>query len=55
MSKFYVEIETGNVAMSSTEDIKLALLQVIDKLDKQYGGSIKDLNGNTVGEFGYRD
>lgn len=55
MFKFYVEIETGNAAMSSTEDIKVALLQVIDKLDMQYTGSIRDVNGNTVGEYGYRD
>lgn len=55
MQKFYVEIETGNAAMSSTEDIQYALGEVIKKLNGQYAGSIRDINGNTVGEYGYRD
>ena len=56
MTTFYVEIEMGNAAMQDNNDIKFALLgiavDIIERPDKDY---IKDINGNTVGHYGYRD
>ena len=55
MTTFYVEIEMGNAAMLNNSDIRYALKQVIGNLDCNFGGNIRDYNGNTVGHYGYRD
>lgn len=51
MSKFYVEINIGNDAMQTHEDVKLALKKVIKDLDIVANGNIWDTNGNKVGMF----
>jgi hypothetical protein len=51
MSKFYVEINIGNEAMQTPEDVKLALKKVIKDLDIVANGNIWDANGNKVGMF----
>lgn len=50
--QFTLKIEIGNDAMQNNEDIVQALHSVIAKLESgsQYG-NIKDINGNTVGNF----
>lgn len=55
MTEFYVKIEMGNVGMYSNQDVRYALKYVIGHLDCNMGGSIRDINGNVVGEYGYRD
>jgi len=56
MSTFYVEIEMGNAAMLDSTDIRYALRSVNSKLfDGHTNGNIRDINGNVVGKFGYRD
>jgi len=40
--------------MYTIQDVQYALLTIIEKLNKQHGGDIRDINGNRVGEFGYR-
>lgn len=50
--KFTLEIEMGNDAMQTTEDIIDALKQVIKKMESgRDGGFIQDVNGNNVGTF----
>ena len=52
MEKFTLEIEMGNDAMQTTEDIIDALKQVIKKMESgRDGGFIQDVNGNNVGTF----
>ena len=56
--KLELTITLGNAAMTSGEDLALALREVANKLDL-YGctdmvkenGRIRDLNGNTVGTW----
>ncbi len=49
---FNLRIELGNAAMQTPEDIADALRSVANKLESgNTEGSIRDLNGNTVGEF----
>lgn len=56
MQKFTVEIRLGNDAMQTDADLADALSSVIDRLDRgTTSGSIKDVNGNTVGRFGVSD
>ena len=49
MEKFKCEIELGNDAMQSNEQIARALLDVADALLSTDIGNIRDENGNTVG------
>lgn len=49
---FSIEITLGNAAMQTQEDVAAALERVAKRLkggDEE--GSIKDINGNTVGNF----
>jgi hypothetical protein len=55
MTEFYVKIEMGNASMYSNHDVRYALGYIIGHLDCNMGGSIRDINGNVVGEYGYRD
>jgi len=54
MTTFYVEIEMGNAAMNSNQDVRYALRYVIGHLDCNMGGTVRDYNGNAVGKYGYR-
>jgi hypothetical protein len=55
--RFILSIDLGNDAMSTDADIADALNEVIDRLDRHHGdveniqGSIKDIDGNTVGSY----
>jgi hypothetical protein len=56
--KFHMFIELGNAAMSSNEDIADALREVADRVESsgdsappRVGASIRDDNGNTVGQW----
>lgn len=50
--KFKLEIELGNVAMDSHEDIADALIEVgKNLLQGNDHTTIRDLNGNTVGKW----
>ena len=59
--KFKLEVELGNDAMQSNDDLAIALASVIDRLqnamalasviDTEVHGTILDLNGNNVGKF----
>jgi len=50
---FKVDLELGNDAMQSAEDIADALRDIAKKLEKGISdGKIMDKNGNTVGIFG---
>ena len=51
MEKFKCEIELGNDAMQSNEQIARALLDVADALLSTDIGNIRDENGNTVGSW----
>lgn len=60
MPRFTLEIELGNDAMRSDEDIARALKGVAEKVE--YDGiisklpkRIRDINGNTVGHYEVRE
>lgn len=58
---FKLEIDLGDAAMKTPDDVARALRQVADTLDTEGGrapvegysldGRIRDLNGNTVGKW----
>lgn len=49
---FKVELQLGNDAMSTSEDVIQALKMVIKELEiGSGGGKVLDDNGNTVGHF----
>ena len=57
-NSFTVELELGNEAMQTQDDIISALKNVIRQLpsvamSKGIAVKIKDANGNTVGKWGY--
>jgi hypothetical protein len=54
--EFTLRIELGNDAMQSGPDVADVLRQVADRIenDLEARGKIRDLNGNTVGEYGPR-
>ena len=55
MNKFEINIDLGNEAMETAEDVARALETVATRLRRQgdfFAGIIHDLNGNSVGEFG---
>jgi len=55
--KFTLDIDLGNDAMRSPEDIAHALETVAHRLRNESDGDtapIRDTNGNTVGEWAYR-
>ena len=64
MKKFTLEIELGNDAMRTTDDIATALREIATNIDKEppqnpikrFAGShpILDVNGNSVGSFGVK-
>ena len=56
MSKlFQLTIRLGNDAMQTHEDVRDALQRVLDKFERgQTAGKILDVNGNTVGVFGFQ-
>jgi hypothetical protein len=57
ITRFSVEITLGNDAMQTSEDVARALRITADYIDgtgcfeHQSGGSIRDDNGNTVGNW----
>jgi hypothetical protein len=59
MMTFTLGIRLGNDAMQTPHDVAAVLRKVADRLDVQAGllgavreeSSIRDLNGNTVGEW----
>lgn len=54
MKKFNVEIEMGNDAMLTREDVASALGRVAEALRAGRGlGPILDENGNKVGTYGF--
>ena len=60
MSKFTLSIELGNVAMATTEMVADALRATADRVDgaghgAQDAGIIRDINGNTVGEWAFEE
>ena len=55
MSKFTLSIELGNVAMASAEMVADALRAVADRVTAQDAGIIRDINGNTVGEWAFEE
>lgn len=51
-NKFSLTIEFGNGTMQTADDVAEALLRVIARLqDGHTEGTVRDLNGNTVGHF----
>ena len=55
--KFTVEIDLGNEAMQSLEDIAEALETIVGEMvgiDQRDAGTIHDVNGNTVGSWAVR-
>lgn len=57
---FTLTIELGNDAMQTGRDVSDALKQVASKvhsclIEEDYGNSIRDENGNKVGEWGFMD
>jgi hypothetical protein len=51
--KFLLKIQLGNAEMQTAADIAEALRDVLDNLDRlPDGGTVRDANGNTVGEWG---
>ena len=55
-AKFKLEIEMGNDAMQSEEDVVEALRVIAGKLaGGKREGVIRDVNGNTVGTFGFKE
>jgi len=55
VSKFTLSIELGNVAMASAEMVADALRAVADRVTAQDAGIIRDINGNTVGEWAFEE
>ena len=55
MSNFTLSIELGNVAMASAEMVSDALRAVADRVTAQDAGIIRDINGNTVGEWAFEE
>lgn len=52
--RFELSIEMGNDAMQTSDDVADALEQVVKRMrGGDVRGSIRDLNGNTIGEFGF--
>ena len=55
MAKFTLEIELGNEAMQTPEDIAEALRKTASHVQAGYGnGTIRDLDGNSVGSYDIR-
>jgi hypothetical protein len=54
--KFTLKINLGNAAMMDPADVAAALEETAAKLrDEGFeDGKVRDLNGNTVGEYGVR-
>ena len=58
--KFVVEFNTDNAAFGNDrgdpawgQEVARILREVVDKIERDYTiGTIRDLNGNTVGRFG---
>lgn len=59
MSKFIVEIETGNSAFGENPEIEVArlLLQTAHRVEAngEKSGKLKDGNGTTVGRFKFHE
>jgi hypothetical protein len=56
MIMFLVTITMGNEAMQTPEDVASALRTVANKLESgTLDGSVKDVNGNTVGQFSFSE
>ena len=57
MSNFTLSIELGNVAMASAEMVADALHAVATRVQHggQDSGLIRDINGNTVGEWAFEE
>ena len=55
MSNFTLSIELGNVAMASAEMVADALRAVADRVTEKDFGNIRDINGNTVGEWAFEE
>jgi hypothetical protein len=51
MGTFKLEIELGNSAMLTAEDLADVLENIADRVRREDEGKIRDLNGNTVGWF----
>jgi len=53
---FKLEIEMGNDAMNGPDDLARALRRVAEQIEEQdpMCFEIRDVNGNTVGEFHYK-
>lgn len=56
MPEFKLNIELGNAAMQTPQDVAAALRKVADKVDTFVPGEgcflpVVDLNGNSVGSF----
>jgi len=55
--KFVVEIELGNAAMQTRDDVRNAIHEALDKpgrhdpMDGYDRGTVRDLNGNKVGTW----
>lgn len=56
--KFMVEIELGNASMTTGNDVAQALEILAEQIEdeslhssSEWGGSIRDVNGNTVGNW----
>lgn len=56
-AKFVVEIELGNAAMQTREDVadSLDILAARLRNTSEDEGTFRDLNGNTVGRFTFHD
>jgi hypothetical protein len=55
---FKLTIELGNDAMETNTDVARALTQVVKKIRESRlndAGSIRDDNGNTVGEWSFEE
>ena len=53
--KFFVNIDSGNDAFqegNAAAEVQRILRRIIQRLDVSDGEVIKDVNGNTVGEWG---
>ena len=56
MDTLEVKITTGNDAMSSDDEIAQALMRVAHRVrGGSIGGKVADVNGNTVGSYGFRE
>lgn len=54
MEKFYLEINLGNSAMQTEEDISDAIKQLHEKILTSNEGVVHDYNGNTVGKWWFK-